>query len=78
MSKPLLIRVWRTSSLPLNWAERTLNKKVAHSLERRVEAIIGEVRTQGDAALIKFTKKFDKATLDASGLRVTAEEIEGA
>lgn len=80
MSKPLLIKIWRTPSLPTEWAERgkILERKTAQPLERRVKAIIEEVRTQGDAALIKFTNKFDKTTLNAKGLRVTREEIEEA
>lgn len=80
MSKPLLVKVWKTSSLPPNWIERgrILDKRTAQSLEERIKAIMGEVRTQGDAALIKFTKKFDKTTLDIKNLRVTTEEIKEA
>ena len=79
MSKPLLIKVWRTPSLP-PWAERgrILDRKMAQPLERRVKAIVEEVRTQGDAALIKFTEKFDKTALDAKDIRVTTEEIKEA
>jgi len=80
VSKPLLIKVWRVPSLPPNWAARgrIIERKKAQPLEKRVKAIIEEVRTQGDIALIKFTKKFDKITLDAKDLRVTAEEIQEA
>ena len=80
MSKPLLIKVWRTPSLPPNWAERgrILERKMAQPLEKHVKAIIEEVKTQGDAALIKFTNRFDKTTLDTKDLRVTTEEIEEA
>jgi len=80
VSKPPLIKVWRTPSLPPNWAERerTLERKTAQPLEKHVKTIIEEVRTQGDAALIKFTKKFDKTTLDTNNLRVTIEEIKEA
>jgi len=80
VSKPLLIKVWRTPSLPPNWAERgrIRERKTIQPLEKHVKAIIEEVRTQGDAALIKFTNKFDKTTLDAKNLRVTTKEIEEA
>jgi len=80
VSKTPLIRVWTGSSLPPNWAERVraLNKKVAQSLERHVEAIIEEVRKQGDAALVEFTKEFDKTSLQIGSLQVTREEIRGA
>jgi len=80
VSKPRLIKVWRTPSLPPNWVARgkILERKTAQPLEKRVKAIIEEVRTQGDIALIKFTNKFDKTTLDAQSLHVTNEEIEQA
>ena len=41
-----------------------------------VSAIIAEVRRDGDAALLRFTEKFDKARL--SSLAVTREEIDEA
>jgi histidinol dehydrogenase len=79
MNDPLL-KVWRISSLPADWAERgqILNRKKALSLEKSVQAIMEQVRKKGDTALVRFTKKFDKATLEATELRVTAEEIEKA
>ncbi len=79
MNDPLL-KVWRTSSLPPNWAERgqILNRKTALSLEKSTAAIMEHVRKQGDASLLRFTKKFDKATLEASELRITVKEIEKA
>jgi hypothetical protein len=53
MNEPIL-KVWKTSSLPPNWAERgqILNKKTALPLERNVKAIMEQVRKQGDSALI--------------------------
>jgi len=79
MNEPPL-KVWRISSLPLNWAERgqILNRKTALLLERSVKAIMEEVRKQGDSALLRFTNKFDKAVLETADLRVTAEEIDKA
>jgi len=41
-----------------------------------VAAIIADVRTRGDAALIELTARFDRLTLDASGLRFTTAEID--
>ncbi len=41
-----------------------------------VEGIIAAVRSEGDAALIRYAKEFDGAAL--SSLRVTSEEIEAA
>jgi histidinol dehydrogenase len=47
-------------------------------LEAYVKEIIGKVQTDGDAALIEFTKKFDKVSLDAGSLKVSREEISEA
>lgn len=41
-----------------------------------VTAIIREVRTRGDAALVEYNEKFDRLNLPASGLRFSAEEID--
>ena len=49
---------------------------IAASVEGVVEEIIKNVRGRGDAALLEYSAKFDKATL--SSLEVTPEEIEEA
>ncbi len=46
--------------------------------EAAVAEIIGAVREKGDAALFSYTEKFDKCKMDASNIKVTAEEIEEA
>jgi histidinol dehydrogenase len=50
--------------------------------EDRVDAavaeIIARVAAEGDAALLDYTKRFDRLELSAAGLRVTAEEITAA
>ena len=43
-----------------------------------VNPIISDVRSRGDAALIEYTKKFDKYDLTASNMRVSQEEIKKA
>jgi histidinol dehydrogenase len=43
-------------------------------VSRDVAAIIATVRTQGDAALADYTRRFDRHDLDATGWLVTAEE----
>ncbi|MBM08118.1 MAG: histidinol dehydrogenase [Magnetovibrio sp.] len=43
-----------------------------------VADIISDVREHGDAALIDFTRKFDRFDLNASMLRVSPDEIRGA
>ena len=44
----------------------------------RVNDIIDTVRTNGDAAIFDYTKRFDGADINAGNLRVTKEEIEEA
>ncbi len=43
-----------------------------------VRAIIVAVRERGDAALIEFTERFDKADLGKTGLRISPQELEKA
>jgi histidinol dehydrogenase len=47
-------------------------------VEERVRRIIEDVRTLGDEALIKYTRKFDKVKLSARQLKVSEIEISGA
>ena len=44
----------------------------------RVNDIISNVRTNKDAAIFDYTKRFDGADIDVSNIRVTKEEIEEA
>lgn len=43
-----------------------------------VNDILKDVKTRQDEAVFKYTKKFDKADINASNIRVTKEEIEEA
>lgn len=43
-----------------------------------VQEIVDNVRKNGDAALFEYTKKFDKATITPSNIKVTEEEIKEA
>jgi histidinol dehydrogenase len=47
-------------------------------LQQKLARIIEEVRTEGDNALIRFTKKFDRVDIKKKDLRVTEAEISGA
>ncbi|MDO8580166.1 MAG: histidinol dehydrogenase [Candidatus Omnitrophota bacterium] len=47
-------------------------------VEEKVRRIIDDVRMSGDEALIKYTRRFDKAKLTAKELRVQENEISGA
>lgn len=53
-------------------------REVSADVEAAVRAIVDDVARRGDAALLDATAKFDRLSLDASGLRVTAAEIEAA
>lgn len=48
------------------------------SFEATVNAIIDNVRTNGDAAVFDYTLKFDKFALSAENIKVTREEIDAA
>ena len=43
-----------------------------------VAQIIADVRARGDAAVLELTAKFDRLTLDASQLAITAAEVDAA
>jgi histidinol dehydrogenase len=47
-------------------------------IEERVRDIIDDIRINGDDAVLKYTRKFDKAKLTAKQLRVPENEISGA
>src|SRR3954463_16460915 len=53
-------------------------REVSADVEAVVRTIVDDVARRGDAALLEATAKFDRLKLDASGLRVTAAEIETA
>jgi histidinol dehydrogenase len=60
-------------------AEVSIKRDIDTGTEQQreaVEAIIAQVKEQGDKALFELTKKFDGAEL--TSLRVTEEELEGA
>ena len=53
-------------------------REVSADVERATRAIVDDVAARGDAALIEATRKFDRLDIAASGLRVTADEVEAA
>lgn len=53
-------------------------REVSDDVDQAVRAIIADVRTRGDAALIDLSKKFDQVDLGDLGIRVTADEVEAA
>ena len=53
-------------------------REASADVERATRAIVDDVAARGDAALIEATRKFDRLEIAASGLRVTAAEIDAA
>jgi len=55
-----------------------MKRESAADVNDAVAKIIARVRSEGDAALIDFTKKFDHLDLGEAGIAVSAGEIEAA
>jgi histidinol dehydrogenase len=55
-----------------------MKREVAADIEAATRAIVDDVANRGDLALIEATRKFDRLDLDASRLRVSADEIDAA
>ena len=53
-------------------------REVSEEVDTAVRAIVKDVRTRGDAALIDYTTKFDRLNLTADTLRISGEEIDAA
>ena len=53
-------------------------REVSEDVDAVVRDIIARVRAEGDAALIDLSLKFDLADLAATGIRVSADEIDAA
>ena len=47
-------------------------------IEEKVRKIIYDVRDEGDKAVIKYTKRFDKVKLTPKDLKVSINEINGS
>jgi histidinol dehydrogenase len=53
-------------------------REASADVETAVRTIIADVAARGDRALLELTQKFDRVGLTASGLRISAAEIDGA
>ncbi len=53
-------------------------RETTETVDQAVAAIIAEVRSRGDAALLEYTARFDRLTMTADRLRIRAEEIDAA
>ena len=56
----------------------TTKREVSEDVDQAVRAIIRDVRDEGDAALLRYSERFDKVDLGALGLRVGADDISAA
>lgn len=45
---------------------------------KAVKQIVADIKQEGDAALFRYTEKFDRAQVDSSNIRVTEEELKAA
>lgn len=50
-------------------------REVAEDVDQTVAAILADVRARGDAALVDYTRRFDRLDIGADGLRLSAGEI---
>jgi histidinol dehydrogenase len=53
-------------------------REASADVEQAVRTIIADVAARGDAALIEWTKRFDRVDLGTIGLRVTPAELDAA
>lgn len=53
----------------------SVKREISEDVDAVVRAIVADVRERGDAALVDYTAKFDRVTLPADKLRVTADEV---
>ncbi|MFD1745320.1 histidinol dehydrogenase [Rhizobium helianthi] len=56
----------------------TTKREVSEDVNAIVRAIVDDVRTRGDAALVEYSQRFDRVDLHEVGLRVTDAEIDAA
>lgn len=53
-------------------------REVQEDVNAAVAAVLADVRAQGDAAVIDYTRRWDRLTLTPQTLRITAGEVEAA
>ncbi len=79
MQNGTIVKLWNSTQLPLDWFRRQqVDQKATAELENTVKAIINQVKTEGDKALLEFALRFDKSPLSLQTLKVSQEEIQEA
>ncbi len=53
-------------------------REIARDVDQTVRSIMEDVRSQGDVALLAYTRRFDRHDLKPEGLRVPQEEIDAS
>jgi histidinol dehydrogenase len=53
-------------------------RETTENVGQAVAAIIADIRAEGDAALLRYTERFDRVALTRDRLRVTVDEIDAA
>lgn len=74
--------LWLTAGAP-DFEERFAaflgtKREVSEDVDAAVRAILADVRARGDAALVDYTRRFDRLDCGIDGLKVTPEEIDAA
>jgi len=62
-------------------AQFDLRRDVEYGSEEQVatvKRIVGDIKAEGDSALLRYTESLDRTKLEASKLRVTAQELQDA
>ena len=78
-AKRIQVKVWDSKELPADWFKRQqADQKATEELKTSVQAIINQVKADGDGALVEFALKFDKAELSSRALRVKPGEFKEA
>jgi histidinol dehydrogenase len=54
------------------------NRDTDENVDRVAADIVADVRARGDAAVVEYTRKFDKVDTDAAGLRISDAERQAA
>ena len=75
-----MINIYELQNMPKTDLVRIMNRAQndIDKVKSKVEEIIAAVKTDGDAALIRFTKKWDDPEFSLAKLKVTRADIEEA
>jgi histidinol dehydrogenase len=53
-------------------------RETTERVDQAVAKILADVRSEGDTALLRYTERFDRLTLAADRLRISADEVDAA